>query len=1123
MKLKSISEYEYTPPPAPIQETLYDLRDDDEFVATAERFMTSLNKVTPEEIEAIKSLYLAENIPSDEIIKKEILKRKGTDVEDVFDYFRGADFNFVKLGNLASEVENWDEQTKKDYDYLRTRFDNASVGDIFGKERLNLTGDFLGNVLLDPVTWASTLLIPWTGGTSVVGRLATGEASRLAIKQAIKEGTKLSTKDKLLNVTGQVLSRPLTTRQTLGILSAEGFTYASTFDYVNQSINIETNRIEERNLAQTLTSGALGAVIAPAIGGGIIGLSKLLPSKIKSLNNERVSKIDDTETPLSSYDKDIELAVYNNKTNTWEGIKLSADYLVGFLGQLTFTKPTSPLISKAKKNKELESLLRLLRFDSMEGFISPQLGKQQRLAPGYDELLRNLWATYSNKLTEIIRNNKLKSHVKARLPFTYNQAIDEVTNKQLVYYLRTGKSFEIVDGKKVFFDKKIVKAGKQIKKLLDDIFKDAEKAGLKVNKTKFYFPRGWKIDVIKKNKDEFIEKIMQSEKLSKDAATDLWKKIVTEGSAEGSTVARLNSRLTSERILTKLKDEDFSKFLDDNIEGVLNKYVAESANIISASKLLGSNWNEFVKKWINPINKVKGAKLSRAEEEYLKFVYGVTTGQLGRKSAGDTFLGIPTGKWWNRFSDTMTITMQTSMLGFATLTSLAEHGVQLLLGKRGTGKATVDAYKDSIQEFYNKRKAQFGFGDPNQDLRSLSRQELNDLRVSMDVAMEDRAAAIYGEAVSNTGRKIQTFFFKSVLLYDWTRYAQLVAYHGGKTNIFRNLDRLANKTDLSEAGRLRLIDELNELDIDYKLGVEWIKNGAKHTDKFYEQIKAGAARYVNNVVMNPTAASNQKPILHSHWLTKWIYGLMGFHTAFSNTVLRNSFRNITRDVRTFANGSGENVAFPRALGGALFLTSAGILNEIVRTQGKVLEDLENNEITVEELLVTGARRSGLLGQYESIQNYERTKYWEGKISAAIFSTTGPNLPDFIEYVDDLASRGIVVETAFKRAPFSSVLKSQFPEIYDEWLEIAREIDKASPLAVGEKEEDVSPIPFNFDKYNFESEVDKDDRERKVTGGLVSGPKVPATKENPADRINPITDEPYQEQMDRLGFAEGKKD
>ena len=47
--------------------------------------------------------------------------------------------------------------------------------------------------------------------------------------------------------------------------------------------------------------------------------------------------------------------------------------------------------------------------------------------------------------------------------------------------------------------------------------------------------------------------------------------------------------------------------------------------------------------------------------------------------------------------------------------------------------------------------------------------------------------------------------------------------------------------------------------------------------------------------------------------------------------------------------------------------------------------------------------------------------------------------------------------------------------------------------------------------------------RYTTGGLVSGPDVPQTKEDPADRINPYTGEPYQEQMDRLGFAESKKD
>jgi len=40
----------------------------------------------------------------------------------------------------------------------------------------------------------------------------------------------------------------------------------------------------------------------------------------------------------------------------------------------------------------------------------------------------------------------------------------------------------------------------------------------------------------------------------------------------------------------------------------------------------------------------------------------------------------------------------------------------------------------------------------------------------------------------------------------------------------------------------------------------------------------------------------------------------------------------------------------------------------------------------------------------------------------------------------------------------------------------------------------------------------------ATGGLVEGPDVPFTKENPADRVDPFTGQPYQEQMSRLGFG-----
>ena len=46
------------------------------------------------------------------------------------------------------------------------------------------------------------------------------------------------------------------------------------------------------------------------------------------------------------------------------------------------------------------------------------------------------------------------------------------------------------------------------------------------------------------------------------------------------------------------------------------------------------------------------------------------------------------------------------------------------------------------------------------------------------------------------------------------------------------------------------------------------------------------------------------------------------------------------------------------------------------------------------------------------------------------------------------------------------------------------------------------------------------REQKATGGLISGPEVTDTKEDPADRIDPFTGLPYSEQMDRLGFNKG---
>ena len=49
-------------------------------------------------------------------------------------------------------------------------------------------------------------------------------------------------------------------------------------------------------------------------------------------------------------------------------------------------------------------------------------------------------------------------------------------------------------------------------------------------------------------------------------------------------------------------------------------------------------------------------------------------------------------------------------------------------------------------------------------------------------------------------------------------------------------------------------------------------------------------------------------------------------------------------------------------------------------------------------------------------------------------------------------------------------------------------------------------------------VEPEDRVLKSTGGIVEGQDdVPYTKENPADRVDPFTGQPYSSQMEELGL------
>ena len=58
------------------------------------------------------------------------------------------------------------------------------------------------------------------------------------------------------------------------------------------------------------------------------------------------------------------------------------------------------------------------------------------------------------------------------------------------------------------------------------------------------------------------------------------------------------------------------------------------------------------------------------------------------------------------------------------------------------------------------------------------------------------------------------------------------------------------------------------------------------------------------------------------------------------------------------------------------------------------------------------------------------------------------------------------------------------------------------------------LKFDNPSYNLSY------RKEYSTGGLATGPEVPDTKEDPADRVNPFTGSPYSDQMARLGLQDG---
>ena len=1029
--------------------SLTDLREDKEFNKVTERFLTSLGE--------------------------------GEDVGDLFGYFRGADYNLGDATKMAFESGKFNSQQKTDYQYLRGKFDNADVGGIgeWAKAGANVGWE----IVTDPTMLASMFFVPWTGGTSAAARIAAGKAAQATLKKLANKNIAEGTAKTIAKLPGQTLKAPMSkTAQTVAA-STEGFIYGSTTNFTKQNIDVNTDRREEVSPEESLAMGAVTAAIPFALRGAGAGYTKFN----KSIADRRAARIDGNEDyKLGIIDKGIE------KTDALiEYVTPQMRILTGFVN-----KPTAILLEKMKASSTLDGLVKYFRYDAARSITAKDYDVAQKVSGrSFYEDVNDLIGFRSEQLKAILDPLKTKGTVTVpklgsrdsffKIPFKDSpkaekqsyfkrQRITDNVNDALAYYLRTGRKTVTVDGKQIkletafkLTDKTtddIVTAGQGIRKVMTAIRNDAKAEGLEIGLIKNYLPRGFSYGEVKaeiKNLEKGIEgklvkelKVKEGLKTNKEVI-ELLEDIINPSKTAGksytelATVGKGEARkglffpkttpgLTKERTLKNIDENNIVDYLDNNVENLLNDYIHQSSSFIQRKAGLGEDLEEFITRFIKPIKEelaAKGKELTEKEYKRLEDIYLVTTGQV--QQVGNVYGRIA--------SDIAVVGNQLALLPLATITSLSEVAVPLLRGagkksfQKGKTESGVDAGGVRIlwetAGDYRKMWWNDVVKKDIADARPESLKELNRFNRGMNRAGEDRSLAMYGQGFGRRATQAQNKFFKINLLHDWTRFVQLTSFNVGKAKMYENLHELVTNKNITGKRKIRLTNELKELGVDITAGKRWVQSGGKASGKFYdENFLPSAARYVDEVIMNPTAASNQKPLWHSMPSTRWAFGLMGFPTAFSNTVLKNAVREVSKDIR-----GKQLTGTVQLVSGITAMTTIAMFGNTIRSMGRNLEEIESGEKDIGEEVFDAAIRTGLLGPGEQVYRTVGDREYTNTIRAIAQRFTGPAVNDILKLADSWVGP---LAIGVDKIPAIALLRTTNPETYKEIKKLAKEADEA---------------------------------------------------------------------------------
>tara|TARA_R100001163_G_C5068206_1_gene208171 strand:- start:63 stop:3995 length:3933 start_codon:yes stop_codon:yes gene_type:complete len=1053
--------------------------------------ITYKSTLTPSTPSLTRGKYTLDDLEQDEEfleVSERFLESIGEKSDDVFEFLRDSDFNLYSGMQRAMQSGKFNEQQKKDYSYLRKKFDGADVGSL--KQWVELIKDGSIDVVTDPTLLLAAVTTPLTGGTSL--------AARQGITTALNQGSKLVATNSLKDVGKKQALK------TAGIISAEASAWTGFDNHFRQNTELNVGLRKQYSNPELVGSAALGALTG-ALFGGLAQRNLLFNSK------------------MNRYYSDDEF-----RKEAGNELLFKARKLGDTLKARTIGSATSILDTISEFSPSAKKLGQTIREDFEKKFLQRT---RKKLDFSYGEDL------------DFRRGNYFLDFDAALKPVRKAGTISPENEQGILKILRGDNPTN--------YNKEVQQTAKNLRKFFDNILKDAEDAGLSVGKVEDYFPRQWDRNAISKNPELFKQKLVDNKIVSSKEVDD-----VVEGmlNKNNELYAPHSILLTQARKFQNLKDNEFSEFLTNDLVEVATNYYMNAARMIEhknsfllagkASKLrptriVGSedevlafhrksNEEQFTERFIDNIDKelkaVRGKGLTKRDKQKILNLYKSVTGQVEYFNSGAM-----QGAY-----DAMKLANSMAYLPLASVSSLTEGFLPLIKGNptKSTQKV-LEALKEGNKIFIQDIPGILRL--KHKMSTSQIQKELNSVFIGMDEAISESTNRLSGEGLQNEFfKKIGRGFFRFNFLTPWTKTVELGSFNVGKDLILDNLTKLNNfkkqginiSSDTAPMRVQNLKGELFDLGIDVNKGISWLNKGANIEDNFYtNNVVRGAGRFVRTIIL-PTARERAKiPTLMTNPKIDILTQFLRYPTVFSNTVLKN-----------FARDAIQNPAAnaPRVTAFAIMATTLALQTNYWRSSKENRDKIDQDGFSNRDIL-KAFQRVGLLGPIEYGVRFGDALNVGKNPAIAASNLGGPIFGDFAGHL--IYNRGLLETYGAGKIP--GVATQNIIERYTG-------VNPYAPIKQGAKKIDkkISEGIANAfraltlqekEKNPFVSLVGRGKlRPQFFEGGEVN---VPFVRDEPENRIDPFTGEPYAaqsditndsikrestaEQMERLGFSEGR--